>query len=193
MARLERPPRRVRAVRPRQGAPCPRQDRRQAIVQGYRVRVFRPADNIFSVRRKFKHPHWGNCLPRDREDPTITGMTNPSRTSIYARPPKAPELAEWYLDPAPRQSVRPSTVAELLVVSRLTVYKLIKTGELQAHAISARGVRVYLDSVEEFQRRHVILSTADQRALRLAKRGPSLAQRARKLEEALEQLKRFGL
>jgi len=52
-----------------------------------------------------------------------------------------------------RRSLRPDTVAAMLDMDRSQVYKLIKSAELETHAIGKRGVRVYLDSVEAYRER----------------------------------------
>lgn len=52
-----------------------------------------------------------------------------------------------------RQSVRVARVAELLDCADSDVRRLIDRGELEAHGIGKRGVRVYLDSVGDYQAR----------------------------------------
>jgi excisionase family DNA binding protein len=51
----------------------------------------------------------------------------------------------------PRQSVRVARVAELLDCTEGEVRGLIDRGEIEAHGFGIRGVRVFLDSVAEYQ------------------------------------------
>jgi excisionase family DNA binding protein len=56
-------------------------------------------------------------------------------------------------DPAPivRPSARVSRVMELLDVDESTVRRLIDQGEIEAHSIGKRGIRIFLDSVADYQ------------------------------------------
>lgn len=56
-----------------------------------------------------------------------------------------------------RLSVRAERVAAMLDCDRSQVYRLITDGELEAHGIGERGVRVYLDSVQSYRDRHRIV------------------------------------
>jgi excisionase family DNA binding protein len=53
--------------------------------------------------------------------------------------------------PMVRASARVSRVAELLDCDESDVRRLIDRGELEAHGLGKRGVRVYLDSVIDYQ------------------------------------------
>jgi len=59
------------------------------------------------------------------------------------------------LDPAamPRPSAKVATVAEILGCDPGDVRRLIRAGEIEAHGIGVRGVRVFLDSVRAYQER----------------------------------------
>jgi hypothetical protein len=61
-----------------------------------------------------------------------------------------PHLA---IDPAllPRPSARVATVAELLDCDPGDIRRLIRDGELETHGKGKRGLRVYLDSVRDYQ------------------------------------------
>lgn len=61
------------------------------------------------------------------------------------------------LDPTstPRPSARVSTVVGLLDCDASQVRRLVADGELEAHTIGKRGVRIYLDSVADYQARQV--------------------------------------
>ena len=50
-----------------------------------------------------------------------------------------------------RPSARVSRVADLLDCDESDVRRLIDVGELQAHGLGKRGVRVFLDSVADYQ------------------------------------------
>jgi hypothetical protein len=54
-----------------------------------------------------------------------------------------------------RASARVATVAGLLDCHPSDIRRLVDAGELQAHTKGARGVRVFLDSVADYQERHV--------------------------------------
>ncbi len=57
------------------------------------------------------------------------------------------------IDPAsaPRPSARVARVAELLDCDEKKVRRLIDRGDLQAHGLGDRGLRVFLDSVADYQ------------------------------------------
>lgn len=65
-----------------------------------------------------------------------------------------PHLA---IDPAllPRPSARVATVAELLDCDPGDIRRLIREGELETHGKGKRGLRIYLDSVRDYQVRRV--------------------------------------
>lgn len=56
-------------------------------------------------------------------------------------------------DPAvtPRPSARVARVAELLDCDERKVRRLIDLGELEAHGLGIRGLRVFLDSIADYQ------------------------------------------
>lgn len=56
-------------------------------------------------------------------------------------------------DEAPRPSSRVRNVAVMLDADESQVRRLIKDGELKTHCMGKRGVRIYLDSVADYQRR----------------------------------------
>lgn len=66
-----------------------------------------------------------------------------------------PRLAD---DPAAyvRPSARVARVAELLDCDPGDIRRLIAAGELEAHGKGVRGVRVYLDSVKDYQDRRAV-------------------------------------
>jgi len=57
----------------------------------------------------------------------------------------------------PRESARIKRIAQLLDCDESQVRRLITAGDLEAHGIGRRGVRVYLDSVEAYRERQQIL------------------------------------
>lgn len=67
-----------------------------------------------------------------------------------------PRLADL---PGPdiRESRKVATVAAALEIDESQVYRLIDAGELAAHGIGTRGVRVYLDSLEAYQAKRAIV------------------------------------
>jgi hypothetical protein len=54
---------------------------------------------------------------------------------------------------APRRSGKVKAVAEILDMAQSHVRQLIESGELETHGVGKRGVRVYLDSVADYQQR----------------------------------------
>jgi excisionase family DNA binding protein len=54
---------------------------------------------------------------------------------------------------APRPTGTVKTVAEMLATHQSQVRRMVQTGELEAHRIGKRGVRIFLDSVADFQTR----------------------------------------
>jgi excisionase family DNA binding protein len=55
-----------------------------------------------------------------------------------------------------RLSVRVKHVAAILDCDQSQVRRLVDRGELEAHRIGKRGVRIYLDSVDDYRARGVI-------------------------------------
>ena len=56
---------------------------------------------------------------------------------------------------APRPSAKVKTVAEMLDADPAIVRRLVDKGELESHTIGKRGVRIYLDSVADYQDRQM--------------------------------------
>lgn len=57
------------------------------------------------------------------------------------------------LDDLPRRSARVKTVAAILDMDESQIRRLIAAGELQTHRAGKRGVRVFLDSVINYQQK----------------------------------------
>lgn len=77
-----------------------------------------------------------------------------------------------------RQSLRVRRVAQLLDMDMGSVYKLIKRGELEAHKSGTRGMRIYADSLQDFQtRRRINPSAGYEHKLPAAQPSRSAAQR----------------
>lgn len=62
-----------------------------------------------------------------------------------------------------RPSVRLERVMQILDADERSVRRLIDRGELQAHGIGKRGVRIYLDSVLAYQESRAITPKEPQR------------------------------
>jgi excisionase family DNA binding protein len=58
-----------------------------------------------------------------------------------------------------RVSVRVERICTLLDCNSSQVYRMIAAGEIEAHGIGTRGVRVYLDSLEAYRARRSIEPT----------------------------------
>lgn len=93
----------------------------------------------------------------------------------------------------PRPSARVETVCGMLECDRSQVYRLVADGEIEAHGIGKRGVRVYLDSVQAYQeRRFIVPKTAKARRKIPSPARPSPASRAAHAD-AVAQLRDLGL
>jgi len=64
------------------------------------------------------------------------------------RPRIAPDPAE-----APRESRKVSAVAAMLDLVPSQVYRLVEDGTLESYTVGKRGIRIYLDSVADYQAR----------------------------------------
>src|SRR5262249_21379312 len=105
---------------------------------------------------------------------------------IRAAPP--PEAIE-----NERLSVRIERVCKVLDVSPRQVGKLIAAGEIEAHKIGARGIRVYLDSLADFRERQKIVPKGRRnKALPPVRPPPSAASRAAH-NAAVAELRKMGL
>jgi excisionase family DNA binding protein len=89
-------------------------------------------------------------MPLTDKNDRDTGATNDALISEPAVLKRWPALAA-----VPAAFVRPSArvirVMELLDVDESTVRRLIDRGEIEAHGVGKRGIRVYLDSVRDYQ------------------------------------------
>src|SRR5262245_48136763 len=54
---------------------------------------------------------------------------------------------------APRPCATVKAVAAILAVDQSQVRRLVQTGELEAHTVGKRGVRIFLDSLVDYQQR----------------------------------------
>lgn len=60
---------------------------------------------------------------------------------------------EMIFDKKDDKLLRPHIVARMLDVSRNTVYRLIKTGELNSIRTTPHNIRIYRSSVDEYLKR----------------------------------------
>lgn len=74
-------------------------------------------------------------------------------------------------DPAalPRPSARVATVAKILECDPSDVRRMIRKGDLEAHVKGVRGVRVFLDSVADYQARLTIKPSAERTVIHKSK------------------------
>lgn len=91
---------------------------------------------------------------------------------------------------APRQSARVKTIAQILALDESQIRRLVAAGELEAHRIGKRGLRVYLDSVQHWQQTHAVTPRKSTRTTPVATppRPPSPATR-NALRQALADLR----
>ena len=90
-----------------------------------------------------------------------------------------------------RPSARVANVAKLLHCHPTDIRRLVDTGDLEAHRKGVRGIRVFLDSVQQYQERRTCLPKAARRVgspIPLKKHTPTAGYRA-----ALTDLKAKGL
>lgn len=89
-----------------------------------------------------------------------------------------------------RLSVRVAKVAKALDMDEANVRRLVNDGELEGHRAGKRGIRIYVDSVEEYRRRNHLGPKQPEppQPKPQRKRGPTAAAR-----EALAALKAAGV
>jgi excisionase family DNA binding protein len=90
-----------------------------------------------------------------------------------------------------RASARVAAVAKLLDCHPTDIRRLVDTGDLEAHRKGVRGIRVFLDSVQQYQEHRTCLPKAARMAVSLVtpkKQAPTGGYRA-----ALTDLKAKGL
>ena len=95
-------------------------------------------------------------------------------TLRLASPPAAPCV---------RESVRVRTVAGWLDCEHSQVRRLITDGQLTAHTIGKRGVRVYVDSVTAYQERQARKSAPEVKKARADRRHATSAAQAAAMAE----------
>lgn len=70
-----------------------------------------------------------------------------------------------------RPSVRAGKAAALLEVDISTIYKMVRTGSLNAHRVGKRGIRIFADSLNDYQTRQTI-SAMGKRQMKSAEVSP---------------------
>lgn len=50
-----------------------------------------------------------------------------------------------------RPAIRPAKAAAILDMDRSQIYRMVRKGDLEAHGIGTRGVRIYVDSIERYR------------------------------------------
>lgn len=91
--------------------------------------------------------------------------------------------------PETRPSAKVKRVAALLDVDCSVVRRMIERGEIEAHTVGKRGIRVFLDTVADFQTRQTITSRPQIRAAAQEAR----KQQSRSHRKAMEQLRDAGV
>jgi excisionase family DNA binding protein len=115
-------------------------------------------------------------------------LTTAIRNSVAMDRDDYPEGKLSVIDVRVRPSARVSKIAELLDCDESQVRRLVRSGQLQSHRIGKRGLRIYLDSVVEYQEWRAS-SQNSRREERKAAR--SMVRSSHKA--AIEKLKRRGL
>lgn len=103
---------------------------------------------------------------------------------MTARPALALDSAD-----APRPSARVDRVMEMLDMDERTVRRLIDRGDLQAHGIGKRGIRVFLDSVAAYQESRTIIP----KPLKIADKAQRKTVKKAAFSEAEAALRRSGI
>ena len=93
----------------------------------------------------------------------------------------------------PRESRRVKTVAKILECDEGEIRRLIDQGEIEAHHIGRRGIRVYLDSVAAYQAGHPRLPKTKRDRERVAQKTKARQVDNRAHLEAMAELRRCGL
>ena len=89
-----------------------------------------------------------------------------------------------------RPSARVKTVAQLLDCDESQVRRLIQDGQLEAHRMGIRGIRVYLDSLEAYRQQRPV---AGRRTVRPQRKPLKSKAETAAHAHAMEELRRAGL
>ncbi len=103
-----------------------------------------------------------------------------------------PARAAFVDDTTVRASARVATIAAELDTDPSQVRRLIDAGEFEAHTIGKRGVRIYRDSVEAYQRRQARAGKAKCHPVPPARTTPTAASRAA-IRAAIATLQKAGV
>lgn len=95
--------------------------------------------------------------------------------------------------PAPRPSAKVARVAAILACDDSRVRKLVRAGELEAHRVGLRGIRVYLDSVAAYQDARPVAPARARAPESPPPRRPRRAADIAAHEEALARLRALGV
>jgi hypothetical protein len=90
---------------------------------------------------------------------------------------------------SPRESRKVKTVAAMLEMDESQIRRMEQDGELEGHGHGKRGLRIYLDSVIDWQKRHARASErpGDGKVVERRRRAASAAH-----NEAMEELRADG-
>lgn len=104
--------------------------------------------------------------------------------SVIPLPEDAPQV---------RPSARVKRIAELLDLDHSQVRRMVEAGQLEAHRVGKRGIRIYLDSVEHWQETHPVTprTTAVSTAPPVVQRMSPATRAAHR--QAIASLRRAGL
>jgi len=77
-----------------------------------------------------------------------------------------------------RQSARVATVAQLLDCDESTVRRMVASGSFETHRVGKRGIRIFLDSVAEYQAAKSKLATPPIKNQKVRAKAPRAAHAA---------------
>jgi excisionase family DNA binding protein len=91
-----------------------------------------------------------------------------------------------------RPSMRVAKAAALLEVDISTIYKMVRSGVLEAHRVGKRGVRVFADSLRRYQEQQKISTGKDQQQLSQASENKGNSSNNPAHREAVNYLQSIG-
>lgn len=94
--------------------------------------------------------------------------------------------------PNHRPSIRVSKAAAILEVNISTIYRLIRSGALEAHRIGKRGVRIFADSLRHYQEQGKINCPGTEESKSVFQESKTLTSSNPSYRDAIEYLRSIG-
>ena len=93
--------------------------------------------------------------------------------------------------PEVERAVTVKVAAELMGADESTIRKLVVAGELRGYRLGKRGVRIFVSSIQDYQKRQAIVSAPVRKAM--ASPSAMRRQRRKEYEEAMRQFRELGI